>query len=481
MNDQTVFELAEAIRKKEISSVECTRYFLDRIDRLNPTINAFITVTHDLALQQAQEADKLIAQGVQKPLLGVPVAHKDNLCTKGVKTTCASNMLDNFIAPYESTVTQKIQDAGAVMLGKLNMDEFAMGSSNENSFYGAVKNPWDIERTPGGSSGGSSAAVAAGMTPIATGSDTGGSIRQPAALCGITGFKPTYGRVSRYGLIPLASSFDQAGTLSRDCKDSALYLQVMAGSDDKDSTSSNRLVDDYLSRLNNPIQGLKIGLPEEYLDNASESIQKNIQQAMETFKQLGAQFIPISLPHTRFAPATYYILAPAEASSNLARFDGVRFGYRCKNPHNLEDLYRRSRSEGFGVEVQRRILTGAYVLSAGNYEAQYQKAQKVRRLIGEDFIKAFAQVDIILTPTTPEPAFKLNAKKDPISLYLQDLYTIATSCAGLPGLSIPNGFIDQLPIGVQLIGQHFKEAPLLQAGHQFQMITDWHKHKAPIA
>jgi len=480
MHDQTVFELAQQLRDKKISSVECTQHFLDRIEKHNPALNAFITINKEQALAQAKAADELIAQGVEKPLLGVPMAHKDIFCTLGDKTSCGSKMLDNFIAPYESTVSQLIKDAGAIMLGKTNMDEFAMGSSNETSFYGAVKNPWDLERTPGGSSGGSAAAVAAGLAPIATGTDTGGSIRQPAALCGITGFKPTYGRVSRYGMVAFASSFDQAGTLSQDCRDSALLLQIMAGYDKKDSTSSPKPVDDYLSGLNNSIKGLKIGLPKEYLADASAEIQNNVQQAVEVFKKLGAEIIDINLPHTRFAPSTYYILGPAEASSNLARFDGVRYGYRCEQPKNLEDLYRRSRSEGFGDEVKRRILTGTYVLSSGYYDAYFQKAQKVRRLISEEFLKAFEQVDVILTPTTPTTAFKLGAKKDPISLYLEDLYTIATNCAGLPGLSLPNGFIDDLPIGVQLIGQHFKEAQLLQAGHQFQMATDFHKKKAKI-
>ena len=480
MHNKTISELSKELHTKKISSRELTQFYLDRIQKLDPQLNSFITVTADNALKQADCADKKIASGNSDPLTGIPIAQKDIFCTAGVKTTCGSKMLDNFIAPYNATVIDKCNQAGMVMLGKTNMDEFAMGSSNETSFYGAVKNPWDLQCTPGGSSGGSSSCAAARIAPIATGTDTGGSIRQPAALCGITGLKPTYGCVSRYGMIAFASSLDQAGILSLSAQDAALLLNVIAGHDEKDSTSINQPVPDYTQNLNNNIKDLTIGLPEEYFAGGTDAgVDQSIQDAIKIFEKLGAKFKKISLPHTNLATSVYYVLAPAEASSNLARYDGVRYGYRCTDPKNLDDLYKRSRSEGFGSEVQRRIMIGTYVLSSGFYDAYYIKAQKVRRLITEDFLTAFKSVDLILTPTAPTPAFKLGEKsKDPVAMYLSDIFTIAVNLAGLPAISIPAGFSNNLPVGLQLIGKHFDESKILNAAHQFQLNTDWHQ-KSP--
>lgn len=477
MHNKTITELSKLLKEKKISSVELTKHFLSRINQFDKQLNSFITLTEENALKQAESADQKIATGNAHPLTGIPIAQKDIFCTKDIKTTCGSKMLDNFIAPYHATVIEKCNDAGLVMLGKTNMDEFAMGSSNETSFYGAVKNPWDMTRTPGGSSGGSAAAVAARLAPIATGTDTGGSIRQPAALSGITGLKPTYGRVSRYGMIAFASSLDQAGVLSQTAEDAALLLNVIAGHDKKDSTCINQPVPDYTKTLQNSIKGLRIGLPDEYFTGGLEAgVEKAIQDSIQQFEKLGATFKKISLPNTDLATSAYYVLAPAEASSNLARYDGVRYGYRCNNPKNLDELYKRSRSEGFGEEVQRRILIGAYVLSAGFYDAYYLKAQKVRRLILNDFNAAFNDVDVILTPTSPTTAFKLGEKmSDPVAMYLSDIFTIAVNLAGLPGISIPAGLSNQLPVGLQLIGKHFDEALILNAAHQFQLNTDWHK------
>lgn len=477
MHKKSIAELSQLLHEKKISSVELTQHFLNRIKTLDKTYNAFITITEETALKEAKKADEKIMHGDATPLTGIPIAHKDIFCTQGVKTTCASKILDNFIAPYDATLIEKCNRAGLVMLGKSNMDEFAMGSSNENSFYGAVKNPWDLNCTPGGSSGGSAAAVAARIAPIATGTDTGGSIRQPAALSGITGLKPTYGRVSRYGLIAFASSLDQGGILSQSAEDAAILLNVMAGHDPKDSTSIKHDVPDYTKTLSNPIKGLTIGLPAEYFtDGLDAGVQAAIQEGINAFEKCGCVFKKINLPHTDFATSVYYVIAPAEASSNLARYDGVRYGYRCKNPKNLDDLYKRSRSEGFGEEVKRRIMIGTYVLSSGYYDAYYLKAQKIQRLIRDDFLKAFASVDLILTPTTPTPAFKLGEKiHDPIAMYLSDIFTISVNLAGLPGISIPAGFSNHLPVGLQLIGKHFDEALILNAAHQFQLNTDWHK------
>ena len=476
MHTKSIAELSKLLCKKEISSVELTQYFLTRVKTLDKALNAFITVTEEEALKQAKSADEKINSGNAHPLTGIPIAQKDIFCTQGVKTTCGSKMLENFIAPYNATLIEKCNDVGLVMLGKTNMDEFAMGSSNETSYFGSVKNPWDVARTPGGSSGGSSAAVAARIAPIATGTDTGGSIRQPAALTGITGLKPTYGRVSRYGMIAFASSLDQAGVMAQNAEDAALFMNVVAGHDPKDSTSIKHDVPDYTKTLQNPVKGLTIGLPEEYFTGGLEAgVDAAIQESIKTLEKLGCTFKKISLPHTDLATSVYYVIAPAEASSNLARYDGVRYGHRCKNPENLEDLYKRSRSEGFGEEVKRRIMTGTYVLSSGFYDAYYLKAQKIRRLIRDDFAKAFESVDLILTPTAPTPAFKLGEKSnDPIAMYLSDIFTIAVNLAGLPGISIPAGFSNNLPVGLQLIGKHFDEALILNAAHQFQLNTDWH-------
>jgi aspartyl-tRNA(Asn)/glutamyl-tRNA(Gln) amidotransferase subunit A len=477
MHNKTISELSKLLREKKISSVELTTHFLSRIKQFDKQLNSFITVTEENALKQAENADKKIAAGNAHPLTGVPIAQKDIFCTKGVKTTCGSKMLDNFISPYDATLIEKCNEAGLVMLGKTNMDEFAMGSSNETSFYGAVKNPWDLNTTPGGSSGGSAAAVAARIAPIATGTDTGGSIRQPAALSGITGLKPTYGRVSRYGMIAFASSLDCGGVLSQSAEDAAILMNVIAGHDKKDSTSIDHAVPDYTKTLTDSLKGRVIGLPEEYfIDGLEAGVEKNIQEAIKQYEKLGCTFKKISLPHTDLATSAYYVIAPAEASSNLARYDGVRYGHRCTNPKNLDDLYKRSRSEGFGEEVQRRILIGTYVLSSGFYDAYYLKAQKIRRLIRDDFMTAFNDVDFILTPTAPTPAFKIGEKsQDPVAMYLSDIFTIAVNLAGLPSISIPAGFSNNLPVGLQLIGKHFDESVILNAAHQFQLNTDWHK------
>jgi len=482
MHNKTIAQLNIALQKKEISSVELTKIYLDRIKRLDPSLNAFITVTEETALKQAAQADQMRAQGHSSSLTGIPIAHKDIFCTQGIKTTCGSKMLENFIAPYESTVTAKLAANGMVMLGKTNMDEFAMGSSNENSFYGTSKNPWDLTRVPGGSSGGSAVAVAAGLAPVATGTDTGGSIRQPAALTGLTGLKPTYGRVSRYGMIAFASSLDQAGPFTRTAEDAALIMNALAGHDEKDSTSAPEAVPDYTTDLNNSLQGLRIGLPKEFFtENLDPQIAKTIQDAVQVLEKLGATVKEISLPNTEIAIPVYYLIAPAECSSNLARFDGVRYGYRCENPKNLLDMYTRTRGEGFGNEVKRRIILGTYALSAGYYDAYYIKAQKLRRLIKYDFLNAFEEVDVILGPTSPCTAFKLGEKaKDPISMYLADIYTIAVNLAGLPGISIPAGFVNNLPVGLQLIGNYFAEAKLLNVAHQYQQNTNWHEQTPAI-
>ncbi|MCH9744909.1 MAG: Asp-tRNA(Asn)/Glu-tRNA(Gln) amidotransferase subunit GatA [Gammaproteobacteria bacterium] len=478
MHQKSIQELSQLLANKKISSVELTQEFLNRIKKHNEVLNAFITVTDHQALKQAAYADEQRASGENiNPLLGIPLAQKDIFCTKGIRTSCGSKMLDNFISPYDAHTVEQLSQAGSVLLGKTNMDEFAMGSSNENSFYGPVNNPWQHDCIPGGSSGGSAAAVAARLTPAATGTDTGGSIRQPAALCGITGIKPTYGRVSRHGMVAFASSLDQGGILSKTAEDAALVLQAMAGHDKRDSTSIDHPVPDYASHLNDDIKGIKIGLPKEYFQSGLDTeIEKALQTAIKQYESLGAEIVEVSLPHTEYAASAYYVIAPAECSSNLARYDGVRYGYRCDAPKDLEDMYKRSRSEGFGDEVKRRIMTGTYVLSSGYYDAYYSKAQKIRRLIRDDFLKAFAQVDIILSPTTPTGAFKQGEKcSDPVAMYLSDVYTIAVNLAGLPGMSLPCGFTQtNLPIGMQLIGKHFDEARLLNIAHHYQSHTDWH-------
>ncbi|RLA12976.1 MAG: Asp-tRNA(Asn)/Glu-tRNA(Gln) amidotransferase GatCAB subunit A [Gammaproteobacteria bacterium] len=472
----TITGIQRGLAAGQFSSVEITQDYLTRIGLFNDSINCFITITDDLALQQAKAADAIIAAGNAQPLTGVPLAHKDIYCTDGIKTSCASKILDNFIAPYDATVIEKFNQAGAVMLGKTNMDEFAMGSSNENSYYGPVANPWDFERVPGGSSGGSAAAVAARLTPAATGTDTGGSIRQPAALCGISGIKPTYGRVSRYGMIAFGSSLDQGGPLAQSAEDCAILLQTMAGFDPRDSTSIEQPVPDYSVQLNQDIKGLKIGLPEEYFaEGLDADVARVINAAIEEYRKLGAEIVDIKLPNSGLSIPVYYVVSSAECSSNLSRFDGVRFGHRCDNPVDLEDLYKRSRSEGFGDEVKRRIMIGTYALSAGYYDAYYLKAQQLRRLIKQDYEKAFTAVDAILCPVTPEIAFKQGDKTDdPVSMYLQDIYTIALNLAGLPGMSIPAGFSQGMPVGLQLIGNYFEESRLLNLAHQYQQVTDWH-------
>jgi aspartyl-tRNA(Asn)/glutamyl-tRNA(Gln) amidotransferase subunit A len=475
LHSLTLGELATRLARRELSSVELTRHFLERIERWNAPLNALITVTAEEALASAQQADSRRARGESGPLLGIPLIHKDIFCTDGVKTSCGSRMLDNFVAPYDATVVERLRQAGTVMLGKANMDEFAMGSSNETSHYGPVRNPWDLSKVPGGSSGGSAAALAARLAPLATGTDTGGSIRQPAALCGVTGIKPTYGRVSRWGMIAFASSLDQAGVLARSAADAAPVLEAMAGFDPKDSTSVDVPVPDYSRLLETPIKGLRLGLLREFFEGLDPRNAALIKEAIRVYQSLGADTIEVSLPHLPMSVPTYYVVAPAECSSNLSRFDGVRYGYRCAQPQDLTDLYERSRGEGFGAEVKRRIMTGTYVLSAGYFDAYYLKAQKVRRLITDDFRKAFSQVDLLIGPTTPTPAFAIGAKMDdPVTMYLNDIYTIGANLAGVPGLSMPCGLIDELPMGLQLIGPHFSEAKLLSAAHHYQSATAWH-------
>jgi aspartyl-tRNA(Asn)/glutamyl-tRNA(Gln) amidotransferase subunit A len=476
MHTKTLAELSLELKSKKISSTELTQHFLNRIQQYDKQLNSFITVTPEKALESAKKADEKIQHNQQSPLTGIPIAQKDIFCTKGTKTTCASKMLDNFIAPYNAKVVQQCEQAGMVMLGKTNMDEFAMGASNETSYYGSVKNPWDLSCVPGGSSGGSAAAVAARIAPCATGTDTGGSIRQPAAMCGITGLKPTYGRVSRYGMIAFASSLDTGGPMAISAEDCALLMNAIAGFDEKDSTSVDVPAPDYTKNLNQDLKGLKIGLPKEYF---SEGLDKNIQQllqdAINFYEKSGATIHEVSLPNSTLSIPVYYIVAPAECSSNLSRFDGVRYGYRCENPKNLQDLYERTRAEGFGAEVKRRILTGTYVLSAGYYDAYYLKAQKIRHLIQADFTKAFEKVDVILGPTAPSTAFKLGAKtNDPVSMYLADIYTCAINLAGLPAISLPVGFVSGLPVGMQLIGNYFTEEKLLNTAHKYQQHSDWH-------
>ena len=475
----TVAELAAGLRAGSYSSEELTRHYLDRIARFDAVLNSFITVVPERALEQARNADRRLKRGEAGPLTGIPIAHKDIFCTRGLKTSCGSRMLDDFVAPYDATVVSKMDQAGLVVLGKTNMDEFAMGSSNENSWYGPVRNPWDTALVPGGSSGGSAAAVAAGLCAAATGTDTGGSIRQPAALCGLTGLKPTYGRVSRYGMVAFASSLDQAGVLTHSAEDAAAMLQVMAGFDLRDSTSADEPVPDYSVGLAGSLEGLKIGLPKEYFGEGLDgAIAHSIRQAIDEFRSLGATLVEISLPNPALAIPTYYVVAPAECSSNLARYDGVRFGYRCEAPQDLEDLYQRSRSEALGSEVKRRILIGTYALSAGYYDAYYLKAQQIRRLISEDFRQAFAQVDVIMGPTTPSTAFAIGEKaKDPVTMYLSDIYTIAVNLAGLPGMSIPVAPVSGRPVGLQIVGNYFREAQLLNVAHRLQQATGWHlKH-----
>ena len=475
MHNKTITDLAKGLRSKEFSSVELTQRYLDRIKKYSD-LNCYITVTEEQALKDAQLADSLLADNNANLLTGIPIAQKDIFCTKNIKTTCGSKMLDNFTAPYNATVIENFNHAGAVMLGKLNMDEFAMGSSNETSFYGAVQNPWQTNSVPGGSSGGSAAAVAARLAVAVTGTDTGGSIRQPASLCGITGLKPTYGRVSRYGMIAFASSLDQGGPMARSAEDAAILLQTMAGFDKKDSTSVDQPVPNYSAGLNNSLEGLKIGLPKEFFNEGlNNDIAVAVESAVNEYKKMGAEIKEVSLPNMKLAIPAYYVIASAECSANLSRFDGVRFGYRCDDPADLNDLYIRSRGEAFGSEVKRRILMGTYALSAGYYDAYYIKAQKIRRLIAEDFTQALSEVDVLMGPVSPSTAFAIGEKTDdPIDMYLADIYTIAVNLAGLPAMSVPAGLVDNKPVGLQIIGNYFTEDRLLNIAHQYQQVTDWH-------
>jgi aspartyl-tRNA(Asn)/glutamyl-tRNA(Gln) amidotransferase subunit A len=475
-HQMTMVQLAEQLRNKSVSSVELTQYFLDRMTQFDGQINSYITPTPELALAQAAAADARRAAGEDGLLLGMPLAHKDIFCTKDVITTCASKMLANFKAPYNATVVEKLNAAGMVTLGKVNMDEFAMGSTTENSAFGITRNPWSLDAVPGGSSGGSAAALAAGLAPVATGTDTGGSIRQPAAFCGVTGIKPTYGSVSRYGMIAYASSLDQGGPMAKTAEDCAHLLSAMAGFDERDSTCAEGARPDYVAGLNDSVKGLRIGLPKEYFgEGLSPEVKAATMAVAAELEKQGATLVEVSLPNTSAAMPAYYVIAPAEASSNLSRYDGVRFGHRCDNPKDLKDMYTRSRSEGFGAEVKRRIMVGAYVLSAGYYDAYYLKAQRVRRLIKQDFVDAFDQCDVILGPVAPTPAWKLGEKTaDPTAMYLADIYTIPVNLAGLPAIAMPAGFSGGLPVGVQLIGNYFSEPKLLNVAHQYQQATDHH-------
>ena len=476
MHDKTLAAQAQMLASGQISSVELTDHYLERIARRNADFNAYLHIDSDGARAAAEAADQRRAAGTAGALTGLPLAHKDIFCTQGLPTTCGSKILENFKAPYNATVVEKLASAGMVMLGKVNMDEFAMGSSNENSYFGAVANPWDRQRVPGGSSGGSAAVVAAQLAPASTGTDTGGSIRQPAAFCGITGIKPTYGRVSRYGMIAFASSLDQGGAMARTAEDCALLLQAMCGHDVRDSTSSTQAVPDFTAGIDEPLAGLRIGIPKEYFgDGLDTQVGEVVHAALSELEKAGAVLKEISLPNQNYCIPAYYVIAPAEASSNLSRFDGVRFGYRCENPQDLEDLYTRSRGEGFGPEVKRRILIGTYALSEGYYDAYYRKAQQVRQLVSNDFSAAFNDVDVIAGPTTPTTAFELGARqKDPVSMYLNDLYTVSANLSGLPGISVPCGFSNSLPVGLQLVAPAFNEARILNVAHRYQQLSDWH-------
>ena len=481
----SIRELAEGLKQAQFSSRELTEHYLQRIAKIDSKVKSYVTVTAEQALAQADAADTAIKAGTATQLTGVPIAHKDIFCTQGIKTTAGSKMLDNFISPYDATVVAKAKAVGLVTLGKLNMDEFAMGSTSENPYYGATRNPWNLDHVPGGSSGGSAAVVAADLAPFATGTDTGGSIRQPASFCGLTGLKPTYGRVSRFGMIAYASSLDQGGPMARSAEDCAYLMNVMAGHDAKDSTSINKDVDDYVANLNGTsVKGLRIGIPKQYFNVAGldAEVKARVEESLKKLEDMGAILVEIELNMTEAYVPTYYLIAPAEASSNLSRFDGVRYGYRCENPVDLMDLYKRSRSEGFGAEVQRRILIGTYALSAGYYDAYYVKAQKVRRLIQQDFLKAFENVDVIAAPSAPTTAYKIGANLSPTEMYLGDIYTLAVNLAGLPAINAPVGFDqDRLPVGLQLIGNYWSESQLLSIVHQYQQHTDWHTQRAAIA
>ncbi len=481
----SIREMAEGLASAQFSSRELTQHYLNRIAKIDSQVKSYISVTAEQALAEADAADQSRQAGQAQLLSGIPLAHKDIFCTQGIRTSAGSKMLDNFVSPYDATVVSKAKQAGLVTLGKVNMDEFAMGSTSESSYYGATCNPWNLDYVPGGSSGGSAAVVAADLAPFATGTDTGGSIRQPASFCGLTGLKPTYGRVSRFGIVSYASSLDQAGPMARSAEDCAYLLSTMAGHDAKDSTSVQQDVDDYVAQLNQTnIKGLRIGIPKQYFNVAGldADVKARVEESLKKLEEMGATLVEINLNMVDSYVPTYYLIAPAEASSNLSRYDGVRYGYRCENPADLMDLYKRSRSEGFGAEVQRRILIGTYALSAGYYDAYYVKAQKVRRLIQQDFLKAFEQVDVIAAPSAPTTAYKIGASLDPVELYLGDIYTIAVNLAGLPAINAPVGFDQQqLPVGLQLIGNYWSESQLLSVVHQYQQVTDWHSQRAAIA
>ncbi|WP_139851274.1 Asp-tRNA(Asn)/Glu-tRNA(Gln) amidotransferase subunit GatA [Acinetobacter pullicarnis] len=481
----SIREMAEGLKTAQFSSRELTQHYLDRIAKIDSQIKSYITVTAEQALAEADQADQLRQAGQATTLTGIPLAHKDIFCTQGIRTSAGSKMLDNFIAPYDATVVSKTKQAGLITLGKVNMDEFAMGSTSESSYYGATRNPWNLDHVPGGSSGGSAAVVAADLAPFATGTDTGGSIRQPASFCGLTGLKPTYGRVSRFGIVAFASSLDQAGPMARSAEDCAYLMNTMAGHDAKDSTSVDQPVDDYVANLTKTaVKGLRIGIPKQYFNVAglASDVKARVEESLKQLEDMGAILVEIDLSMVDSYVSTYYLIAPAEASSNLSRYDGVRYGYRCENPVDLMDLYTRSRSEGFGPEVQRRILIGTYALSAGYYDAYYVKAQKVRRLIQQDFLKAFENVDVIAAPSAPTTAYKIGASLDPVEMYLGDIYTIAVNLAGLPAINAPVGFDqNQLPVGLQLIGNYWSESQLLSVVHQYQQATDWHSKRAAIA
>lgn len=481
MQDFTLADMARGLAVGDFKSTDLTGALLERIEQYDSRFNSFITVTPEQAMAAAEQADALRRRHQAGTLTGVPFAYKDIFCTEGTLTTCGSRMLENFVSPYNATVVEHLNAAGVVSLGKTNMDEFAMGSSNESSYFGPVRNPWDVTRVPGGSSGGSAAAIAAGLIPASLGTDTGGSIRQPAAFCGITGLKPTYGRVSRFGQIAYASSLDQAGPMARTAEDCAMLLNVIAGHDPRDATSVAHDVPDYTRDLEQPLQGLKIGLPVEYFgEGLHGGVEKTVREAIRVYESLGAQVVEVSLPHTSLAIPAYYVIAPAEASSNLSRYDGVKFGHRCENPTDLIDMYKRTREEGFGDEVKRRILIGTHTLSEGFFDAYYRKAQQVRRLIRQDFLDAFDKVDVLMGPAAPTTAFSLGAQKDPVQMYLQDIYTIAINLAGIPGISVPAGFVDQCPVGLQILGPHFSEAHLLNVAHVYQQATDWHTRRPTL-
>ena len=479
----TIHELGALLDKREVSAREVTAAFYGRIDAVDDLVHAYLTLTRDLAFEQADRVDRRRQAGEHGPLLGIPLAIKDVICTNGVRTTCGSKMLEGFVPPYDATVMERLRAAGAILLGKANMDEFAMGSSTEHSAYGATHNPWDVQAIPGGSSGGSAAAVAADECAGALGTDTGGSIRQPAACCGIVGLKPTYGRVSRYGLVAFASSLDQIGPMTKDVRDAALLLNVIGGKDVRDSTSADIALPDFTQALNTPAKGLRVGIPQEYFIEGSDAeVERAVREAIKVLEGIGAVTADISLPHSEYGVAVYYILASSEASSNLARYDGIKYGYRVPEWSNLRDMYMRTRDEGFGAEVKRRIMLGTYALSAGYYDAYYKKAQQVRTLLLQDFEAAFRQVDVIIAPTAPTPAFKIGEKTgDPLQMYLSDIFTVPVNLAGIPGISLPCGFSAAgLPIGLQIIGKPFDEETILRAAYAFEQQTDYHRRKPPL-